>query len=64
MNLIPIKLSGISCELKYEIHSISALNDGMILKCCIFLLWDIKYLDICSEIEYIYCNYYLSVSFG
>lgn len=36
----------------------------MILKCCIFLLWDIQYLEIGSEIECIYCNYYLSVSFG
>lgn len=41
MNLIPIKLFGISCELKYEIHWISAWNDGMILNCSIFLLWDI-----------------------
>lgn len=41
MNLIPIKLSGISCELKYGIHSISTWNDGMILKRCIFFLWDI-----------------------
>lgn len=64
MNLKPIKLSAISCELKYGIHSISAWNGGMILKCCIFLLWDIQYLEIRSEIEYIYCNYYLSISFG
>lgn len=61
--LIPVKLPGISCELKYGIHPISAWNDGMILKCCIFLLWDIQYLEISSEIEYIYCNYYLPVSF-
>lgn len=62
--LIPIKLSGTWCELKYGIHSISAWNDGMLFRCCVFLLWDIADLEMCLEIEFIYYNYYWSISFG
>lgn len=62
--LIAIKLSGTWCELKYGIHSISAWNDGMIFKCCLFLLWDIADLEIRLEIAFIYYNYYWSISFG
>lgn len=62
--LIPIKLSGTWCEMKYGIHSISAWNDGMHFQCCIFLLWDKADLEICLEIEFIYYNYYWSISFG
>lgn len=51
-------------ELKYGIHSISAWNDGMVFKCCIFLLWDIADVEIHLEIEYIYYDYYWSISFG